>query len=191
MESIEEEILEKLYDEYKEYILTDIEDYKDRVANGLGWFYTHDVWRDVNTVLDDDTTDEIVSTLNRSYTTAPNKYYESLLNLMNKDKYKDMKLIALKGLRKSMMEKLDSVFPDGTRIYLRLPTRDDEVLESTMRVMRELDIVIGEEYIREHNIKAKRRKKGEVANVPVRLYSNNARGRWGGSSWGKSWCSKF
>ena len=86
------------------------------------------MWRMINNVLDDKTTDTIIDTLNRSYSTAPSKRMYSIQDLITKQT--DLKrmginhsIVALKGLRAPMMNKLESVFKGDKKscVFFRLP----------------------------------------------------------------------
>ena len=195
IDSIAEEIKSELYELYKEYILEDVADYKTRDNK---YVFDSSLWRCVNYVLQNDTTDNILNTLHRSYTTHPDKHLYTIQQMMEHQTLQEKKglthtIVALKGLRGDVMRRLDTVFnKDGqSRRYFRLPSRDNyERSEERMTILRQLGVVFGEEYIREHKVKAQRvsreaRARGEVANVSVRLYTRTGRSeQTGANTWG-------
>ena len=195
IDNIAEEIKGELYKLYEEYKLSDVNDYRTR---GNKYVYDSGLWRYVNHVLEDDVSDNIINTLNRSYTTHPDKRLYTIQQMMEHQTEQQKKgmehtIVALKGLRGNVMNRLDTVFQgDGkSRRYFRLPTRDNyERTEERITILRQLGIVFGEEYIRDHKIKTERisreaRARGEVANVNVRLYTRSGRTEQvGGDSWG-------
>ena len=182
IDNIAEEIKSELYDLYKEYILTDVADYRERENK---YIYDSGLWRFVNNILSDETTDTILNTLHRSYTTNPDKRLFTIQAMMEhqtdeKKKGITHQVVALKGLRSDVMRRLDTVFQgDGkSRRYFRLPRDEYDRSEERIKIFRELGVVFGEEYIREHSIKAQRiaragHVKGDLVNVNVRLYSRH------------------
>ena len=182
IDDIEEEIKAELTEKYAFLKLVDVNDYRERLANDTGWYYDSSIWRDIRYIVDDETTDTIVDTLATHYTNSE-KTYQSLQQMMTKNPNKT--IIALKSLRKEYMAKLDTVFDD--RIYIRLPTRETEGREERISTLRELGVIMGEEYIRENRLRVKRDKtQNGFADVSVRLYSSyHAREYWGSSRYGK------
>ena len=78
--------------------------------------YTNAMWNMIEDIVEDDTTQSIVDTLNSSYTTAPSKHWTSLSEMLVKrkdmmnEKKIDFKVVALKSLRSDMMDRLDTEF---------------------------------------------------------------------------------
>jgi hypothetical protein len=182
LELIEDEIDSEIKEIFTQFHLTSMEDYMS-LNDKQKMIYDSNVWRDINSFVDDDTTNKLVSMLNASYTTYPNKRLMSVNDMLklNKD------IVALKGLRKEPIEKLSNVLNDP--LFFRLGSghryleREDE-----LQMLREFGIIMGEEYIRLHKVKGVRTKsKGATfTDCSVRLYSRwNAKG-WGSSSYGSS-----
>ena len=184
IDSIAEEIKSELTKMYDEYRLADVKDYQARENK---YPFSNYIWRMINHVLEDDMTDTILNTLHRSFTTHPDKRLFSIQQMMEKQTEKkkagiDHKIVALKGLRADVMSKLDTVFRGDNKscTYFRLPRDSYERSEERMKIFRALGVVFGEEYAREHRIKAqaKRRiatQRGEATDRSVRLYSHTGR----------------
>ena len=195
IDDIAEEIKSELYELYKEYLLTDVADYR---ARDNKYVYDSGLWRYVNHILNDDTSDNILNTLHRSFTTHPDKRLYTIQQMMEhqtKEQKKGVEhtVVALGGLRSDVMRRLDTLFnTDGkSRRYFRIPRNDTyDRAEDRIKVLRELGVVFGEEYLREHKIKAQRisrgrREKGEVLDVNVRLFSKRGNTTQAGvNSWG-------
>ena len=128
IDNIVEEIKNELYECYKEYILEDVDDYRTRSNK---YVYDSGLWRYVNHILQSDSSDTILNTLHRSYTTHPDKRLFTIQQMMEHQTEQRKKgithqIVALKGLRGDVMRRLDTVFQgDGlSRRYFRLP-RDE------------------------------------------------------------------
>ena len=178
---IEDEINSEIKRIFTQFHLTSMEDYMS-LNDKQKMIYDSNVWRDVNDFIDDDTTQKLVSMLNASYTTYPNKRLMSVNDMLklNKD------IVALKGLRKEPIEKLSNVLDDPLFFRLGSNARRYIEREDELQMLREFGIIMGEEYIRLHKVKGVRTKsKGATfTDCSVRLYSRwNANG-WGSSSYG-------
>lgn len=198
MAQLGEILKEDLADEFECYKLKDVEDYNSRPSKTP---YCRDIWGMINHILTDDTTESIVSTLDRNYPTAPDKsLYKmaEMLELRDREIAKgiDYKVVALKGLRGDLMARLNQVFKGEGKVvkYFRLPTRDtDEEKEARRDTLRQLGVVMGEEYARENSLRVKRikgqsRSSGDVADAPIRLYNSNSyheQDLWGLPRWKK------
>jgi hypothetical protein len=151
------------------------------------------MWRMIGDIVDDPTTNSIVDTLNDHYTTAPSKHWTNLSDMLVKrkdmlrEKKIDFKLVALKSLRSDMMDRLDTEF-GSNRIYFRLPTRDDnDQRANRIHVLQQFDVIMGEAYARDNNIKRQRgTAKGKVADVRCRIYAGyNSEGYFKPHYWKK------
>jgi len=190
MQTIYKEIVEDLKEKFDWVKLDDIADYNTREDQTP---YTNAMWNMISDVVDDPTTDSIVSTLTSHYTTAPSKHWTSLSEMLVKrkdmmnEKKIDFKVVALKSLRSDMMDRLDTAFGQH-RIYFRLPTNDDDDERANrIHVLSQLDVVMGEAYARDHNIKRQRGTvKGTVADVRCRIYAGyNSEGYFKPHYWKK------
>ena len=199
MTSISEEIKEELKELYDEYRLIDVADYNSRENK---YPYNRSMWRMLNSILSDTTTDTIVDTLLRSYSTAPSKRMYSIQDMITKQT--DQKrmgithsIVALKGLRAPMMNKLESVLKGEKKscVFFRLPTDEYDRSEDRLKVLRQLGIVFGEEYARENKLKAQRirygsTQRGEAVDRNDSVLSSGHRSQqssensWG---WGRTW----
>ena len=174
MQTIYKEIADDLKEKFEWVVLDDIEDFNSREDQTP---YTNAMWNMISDVVADPTTESIVSTLNSHYTTAPSKHWTSLSEMLTKrkdmmrEKKIDFKVCALKSLRTDMMSRLDTEFGEH-RIYFRLPTRDDDTERANrIHILQQLDVIMGEDYARDNNIKRKRgTAKGQVADVRCRIY---------------------
>lgn len=178
-ESIEDiliEIEKELTKEYEAFKLEDIADYKERMKTPMGNVYSSNVWHDINKIVHDELTTDIVNVMNESYTSAPLKRYVSLQELFAVKKGgKPQTVIAIKGLRKELMNRLDQHFPSN-RTYIRLDERRNS--ENRFDLLRQLGVVFGEEYIREHKLTLKR-KKGDSDHVNVRMWGTRSHNLYG------------
>ena len=68
-----------MYECYKEYILEDVDDYRTRSNK---YVYDSGLWRYVNHILQSDSSDTILNTLHRSYTTHPDKHLYTIQQMM-------------------------------------------------------------------------------------------------------------
>jgi hypothetical protein len=180
---IEDEIENEIKRTFIPYHLASLQDYMS-LDDRQKMLYDSNVWREVDDFIDDDTTQKLVSMLNASYTTYPNKRLMSINEMLklNKD------IVALKGLRKEPIEKLSNVLDDPLFFRLGSNARRYIEREDELQMLREFGVIMGEEYIRLHKVKGVRtRKKGATfTDCSVRLYSRwNAKG-WGSSSYGAS-----
>ena len=190
MQTIYKEIVDDLKEKFDWVILDDIDDFNSREDQTP---YTNAMWRMVGSIVDDPTTNSIVDTLNDHYTTAPSKHWTNLSDMLVKrkdmlrEKKIDFKLVALKSLRSDMMDRLDTEF-GSNRIYFRLPTRDDDDQRANrIHVLQQFDVIMGEAYARDNNIKRQRgTAKGKVADVRCRVYGGyNSEGYFKPSYWKK------
>ena len=131
--------------------------------------------------------------MNDHYTTAPSKHWTNHSDMLVKrkdmlrEKKIDFKLVALKSLRSDMMDRLDTAFGQH-RIYFRLPTNDDDNERANrIHVLQQFDVIMGEAYARDNNIKRQRgTAKGKVADVRCRVYAGyNSEGYFKPSYWKK------
>ena len=111
LELVKDEIEEEIKKIFIPYRLTNLQDYIS-LDDRQKMLYDSNVWRDVDDFIDDDTTQKLVSMLNASYTTYPNKRLMSVNDMLklNRD------LVALKGLRKEPIEKLSNVLIKSFRL---------------------------------------------------------------------------
>ena len=190
MQTIYKEILTDVKDKFDWVKLEDIADFNEREDQTP---YTSAMWNMIEDIVDDETTDSIVRTLTSHYTTAPSKHWTSLSEMLVKrkdmmnEKKIDFKVVALKSLRSDMMDRLDTAFGQH-RIYFRLPTNDDDTERANrIHVLQQLDIIMGEAYARDNNIKRQRGTvKGQVADVRCRVYGGyNSEGYFKPRYWKK------
>ena len=175
IELIEEEIEQEIIKVFSKYELANVDDYMS-LNSRQKMLYDSNVWHTFVSFFGDTTTRNLVSMLNASYTTYPNK---KLYNV--KEMLKDhTNVIALKGLRKEPIEKLSAVLDDT--VFFRLGTgRSGIEREDELHMLREFGVIFGEEYIREHKVKSIRKKSKGFTDCSVRVYS-----RWNAKGWGKS-----
>jgi len=174
MQTVYQEIVDDLKAKFDWVILDDIEDFNSREDQTP---YTNAMWHMISEIVDDETTESIVDTLNSHYTTAPSKHWTSLSEMllkrkdMKNEKKIDFKVVALKSLRSDMMDRLDTAFGQH-RIYFRLPTKDDDDERANrIHVLQQLDVVMGEAYARDNNVKRQRGTvKGQQIDVRCRVY---------------------
>jgi len=188
MQTIYQEIADDLKEKFAWVKLDDIEDFNSREDQTP---YTNAMWHMIDDVVDDPTTESIVSTLNSHYTTAPSKHWTSLSEMLTKrkdmlrEKKIDFKVVALRSLRSDMMDRLDTAFGEH-RIYFRLPTNDDDTQRANrIHILQQLDVIMGEDYARDNNIKRRRGTvKGQVADVRCRVYGGyNSQGYFKPTYW--------
>ena len=180
--AITSEVREELEKEYSEFILASAKDYTDRISDpSTSWIYEEYTWRDLKDIVNDSFTTEIVSVMNRHYQTKDSHYGETLYRMLQK--YKNKKIVGLSGLRKDLYERLETVFNSNNVQYFRFSNEDTQ---ASFDIMKSCGIIMGEEYIREHRLKSKVKKriKGEFANVPVKL-SSSVMGVYS-QAWGRS-----
>jgi hypothetical protein len=190
MQTVYQEIVDDLKEKFEWVILDDIADFNTREDQTP---YTNAMWNMISDIVDDQTTESIVSTLTSHYTTAPSKHWTSLSEMLLKrkdmmnEKKIDFKVVALKSLRSDMMDRLDTEFGQH-RIYFRLPTRDDDDERANrIHVLQQLDVIMGEAYARDHNIKRQRgTAKGQAVDVRCRIYGGyNSEGYFKPNYWKK------
>ena len=180
IELIESEIDDEIKEAFSKFKLISMEDYMSKTERHK-MLYDPNIWHSVDTFIDDNTTDSLVSMMNASYTTYPNKRLMTV-----KEMLKDYtSIVALKGLRKEPIEKLTNVL--DSPVFFRLGSgRRNIEREDELMMLRNFGVIMGEEYIRLHKVKGLRcKKKGEhFTDCSVRLYSKwNAKG-WGASRYG-------
>jgi len=179
IEDIKGEINEEMRKVFSRFILKDTKDYlalpkRDKMV------YDSHVWNNIGRIIDDETTSDIVRTMNTSYVVHPKKYYRKLIELLRENK----PLVLLKGLRKEPISRLENALGDCNimRFSNNRNNHDVETNARQMQVLREFGVIMGEEYIRLNRIKGSKRKlKNEFADVSVRLYSS-----WDAKGWGAS-----
>ena len=172
--------MEELKKEYQEYTVSDAEEFKERSADiEWSWAYVGRVWRDISHAIDDETTRSIVNCMSMDYD-IHGGYHWSLYELLTKDRFKDKTKVALSGLRKELMERVEQVFDRKKVCYIRFRNDTNHMHKE---IMKSCGIIMGEEYIREHKLKLKRPKKNpnDFCDVNVRVYSNNSSRGWGSS----------
>ena len=176
MVDIEAEIVEELKTIISKFKCSSIKEYNKKSKKDK-MIYDTNVWYHFEEYMEDSDTKRLIRQLNTSYTTAPTKHLMKLNDMLMSTK----KIVALKGLRKDPMNRLKKKFNDNV-IFFRLPTYDPENIDSMLQSFRELGVIMGEEYIREHKVKGKRSEDG-ITDVSLRVYGDwHARG-WGSSSY--------
>jgi hypothetical protein len=132
---------------------------------------------------------EISRTLNTRYST-PNKSHSSLNEMLATGGT----IIALKSLRSNLMDLLtDNI--SGSIQFFRIPTRlNDEERGHRIALFKELNIILGEEYKKEQQLKETRGKNTITKNGKTETYSgdrsiilyNSSRGTVDGNEWGST-----
>ena len=200
IDDIVEEIQAEMLKVYERFRLTSVEDYKNKPLKERN-MYEAQTWRRISRMFDDTITENIVHTLNQSYTTYPKKYMRSLLQIiegtdqteryvtrtLTKDtivptKLKVRKVIALKALKSTVIQRLQDHFKGHEMIFFRLPTSDGALeREARIRVLREVGVILGEEYLKLNKVKRLKRSNltASVVDVPVRIF-----GTWRSDGWG-------
>jgi len=180
LELIDEEIRNEIKEVFKQFELEDMNAYMLK-TDKQKMIYDSNVWHKLVCFIDDEETRNIVSMLNASYTTYPNKYLMTVDKMLRNNKT----VVALKGLRKEPIDKLTEVL--NNPLFFRLGSgRRNIEREAELTMLRNFGVIMGEEYIREHKIKSVRPKiKGQgFTDCSVRMYSKwNAHG-WGASRFG-------
>ena len=172
--------LGKVIDEFN---LRDIDHYNSK-TDVEKMMYNANVWHGFRDVFTDETTKVLITTLNKRYTTAPNKRMMSLMDMIQSNK----KVVALKGLRKEPMRRLMNEFGDGNVLFFRLGTSDESLnRERELTTLRGVGVIMGEEYIRLNKVKSIKRDKlsSDSADVSVRIYSDWHAHDWGSSRYGE------
>ena len=177
IDDIVDEIEAELQQVIGEFNLRDIDHYNSK-TDVERMMYNSNVWHGFRDVFTDETTKILITTLNKRYTTAPNKHMMSLQDMIQSNK----KVVALKGLRKEPMRRLSNEFGDGNVLFFRLSVNDESIhREREIATLRGVGVIMGEEYIRLNKVKSIKRDKlsSESADVSVRIYSD-----WHASDWG-------
>ena len=207
IDNIVEEIEAELVKKYERFKLTNFEDYKRKSLKEKNIYETRS-WQVICRILQDATTSNIVNTLNQSYTTYPKKYMRSLFQILDgsdmsrryvtgtlgKDtevptKPKERKVIALKSLKTTIIQRLQDHFNGYEMTFFRLPTYDNaERREGRIRVLREVGVILGEEYLKLNKIKRLTRNNvtASVADVPVRVFGSWRSEGWGAGNYGQT-----
>ena len=178
MTDIEAEIVEELKSIVSKFKCSSIKEFNKKSKKDK-MIYDSNVWYHFEEYMEDSDTKRLIRQLNTSYTTAPNKHLMKLNEMLMGTK----KIVALKGLRKDPMNRLKKKFNDRV-IFFRLPTYDAENIDGMLQSFRELGVIMGEEYIREHKVKGKRSEDG-ITDVSLRIFSDwHAKG-WGAVEWNR------
>ena len=134
-------------------------------------------------------TKDISRTLNTRYST-PNKTYSTLNDMLSKNGT----IVALKSLRSNLMDLLEDNI-DGDVHFFRIPTRlSDEEKGHRIALFKELNIILGEDYKKEQQLKESRGKNTITKNGKTETYSgdrsivlyNSERGIEDSSLWASS-----
>ena len=178
MTDIESEIVEELKTIISTFKCDSIRKYNKKTKKDK-MIYDSNVWYHFEEYMEDSDTKTLIRQLNTRYTTAPNKHLMSLREMINTKK----KVVALKGLRKEPIGRLTKEFNSNV-LFFRLPTFDPEHADTMMQSFRDVGVIMGEEYIREHKVKGRRRKDtDDFVDISLRVYGDwHARG-WGSTSY--------
>ena len=134
-------------------------------------------------------TKDISRTLNTRYST-PDKTYSTLNEMLAKNGT----IVALKSLRSNLMDLLEDNI-DGDVHFFRIPTRlSDEEKGHRIALFKDLNIILGEDYKKEQQLKETRGKNTITKNGKTETYSgdrsivlyNSDRGIEDSSLWGSS-----
>ena len=177
IEVIETEIVSEIREIFSQFNLVDMEDYLSKTGREQ-MIYDSSVWNSFETFIDDETTRNLVSMMNTTYTTYPNKHLMSINKMLRTNKT----VVALKGLRKEPIEKLTEALDNP--MFFRLGSSHRQLeREDEITMLRTFGVIMGEEYIRHNKIKSVRtRGKGQgFTDASVRIYS-----RWNSDGWGSS-----
>ncbi len=146
---LEQQLKQDMKEIISEYNIDDIDEYKKSINKCL---YSKGV---VNCIDDyfNEPTKNISDTLNSRYATV-DKTTITLTDLLASGGT----LVALKSLRGDLMEALDK-YIDGTVTFFRIPTKlSDEERGHRLDLFKQLDVILGEQYKKDHKIKEKRGK---------------------------------
>jgi predicted house-cleaning noncanonical NTP pyrophosphatase (MazG superfamily) len=144
---LEERLKEDLIEYMSKFNMETIEDYNSSLTKCL---ISRNVMWEIEDYLSDGTKD-ISRTLNSRYS-QPDKTTTTLSDMLAVGGT----IICLKSLRGDLMKALEESF-DGSVSFFRLPKRlSDEARSHRISLFKQLGIIMGEDYKKEHKIKEKR-----------------------------------